>query len=131
MIVVAALIRSGNELLACQRKRGGAFELKWEFPGGKVRAGESLQAAVERELFEELGVSARIGRELYRTQHQYAEMIEPVEIVFFAAEVDRQTVRNRVFEQIEWRAAGTLRELDFLDADRELIELLASGQLRW
>lgn len=131
MLVVAALLRSGTKLLACQRKRGAAFELKWEFPGGKVRPGESLEVALERELREELGVSARIGREVYRTRHQYAEMSEPVEVIFFAAEANPEKIRNRVFERVEWVAMEALREFDFLDADRDLIERLATGKLRF
>lgn len=131
MLVVAALLRSGTKLLACQRKRGAAFELKWEFPGGKVRPGESLEVALERELREELGVSARIGREVYRSRHQYAEMSEPVEVIFFAAEANPEKIRNRVFERVEWVAMEALREFDFLDADRDLIERLATGKLRF
>ena len=130
MLVVAALIQSDEKLLVCQRRRGGAFELQWEFPGGKVQPGESLEAALQRELVEELNVSAQVGREVYRTQHQYPEMSEPVEVVFFAATAAPENVRNRVFERIEWRAPETLGELPFLAADRGLIELLASGKLK-
>ena len=103
LTVVAALIESEGKLLVCQRRRGGAFELLWEFPGGKVQPGETLEAALARELAEELGVTARIGREIYRTQHRYAEMKEPIELIFFAASVPRAEIRNLVFEQIEWR----------------------------
>ncbi|MGH9739863.1 MAG: NUDIX domain-containing protein [Candidatus Acidiferrales bacterium] len=130
MLVVAALIRSDNRLLVCQRKRGGAFELQWEFPGGKVGRGESLEEALERELREELDVPARIGHEIYRTRHKYKEMSEPVEVVFFAAEATPETIRNCVFERIEWRAPETLREMDFLEADRDMITLLVSGKLK-
>ncbi len=129
MLVVAALIQVDKKLLVCQRKRGSALELKWEFPGGKVRSGESLEAALARELREELNVSARIGAEIYRTRHQYAEMPEPVEVVFFAAEIGTRKIRNCLFERVEWREPETLRDLDFLEADRNLIDLLASGKL--
>ncbi|MDE3108696.1 MAG: NUDIX domain-containing protein [Acidobacteriota bacterium] len=131
MVVVAALLRSRTKLLACQRKRGSAFEFKWEFPGGKVRPGESLEAALERELREELAVNARVGHEVYRTHHHYAEMAEPLEVVFFTAEVEAEKIRNCVFERIEWVATEALGELDFLEADRDLIALLASGTLRF
>lgn len=130
LTVVAALIESGGKLLVCQRRRGGAFELLWEFPGGKRKPGETLEDALERELREELGVTARIGREVYRTCHKYSEMVEPIELVFFSANAEPSEMRNLVFEQIEWRSPEILRELNFLPADQELIEKLASGDLR-
>jgi 8-oxo-dGTP diphosphatase len=130
MLVVAALIQSGGKLLVCQRRRGAAFELQWEFPGGKVQPGESLEMALARELREELNVSARIGQEIYRTRHHYAQIADPVELVFFTAQAPPDQIQNRVFERIEWRAPETLRELPFLEADRELVELLASGKLK-
>ena len=129
LTVVAALIESAGKLLVCQRRGGGAFELLWEFPGGKRRLDETLEAALARELSEELGVAAGIGREVYRTTHRYAEMSEPIELIFFAARVPPAEVRNLVFERIEWRDPLTLGELDFLPADRELIAKLASGEI--
>jgi len=130
MLVVAALIESGGKLLVCQRRRGGAFELLWEFPGGKVKHGESLENALARELREELNVSAAIGPEVYRTRHHYSEMREAVEVVFFTATIAAQKIENRVFETIEWRTPETLGEVEFLEADRGLIEQLVSGKLK-
>lgn len=129
LIVVAALIESEGKLLVCQRRRGAAFELLWEFPGGKKRPDETLEAALARELAEELGVTAKIGREIYRTQHRYAEMNEPIELIFFAASVSPVEIRNLIFEQIKWREPRSLRDLNFLPADRELIDKLASGEI--
>jgi 8-oxo-dGTP diphosphatase len=128
--VVAGLIECGGELLVCQRRRGSMFELMWEFPGGKVQAGEDLRTALARELREELGVRAEVGRELHRQIYKYEQMPEPTELVFFNARAQRAAIRNIVFERIEWRAPKRLLELDFLPADRGLIELLASGRLR-
>jgi 8-oxo-dGTP diphosphatase len=130
MLVVAALIEADGKLLVCQRRRGAAFELQWEFPGGKVQPAESLEAALARELREELNVSAQIGRQVYRTRHHYVQMADPVELVFFTAAAAPDEIQNRVFERIEWRIPETLRELPFLEADRELIDLLASGKLK-
>jgi len=130
LLVVAALIESEGKLLVCQRRRNDSFPMMWEFPGGKARPDESLAAALERELEEELGVKSRIGPEVYRTHHQYAELREPIELVFFKVELDANKVRNLNFEQIEWREPSTLPELNFLPADHELIVKLSTGTLR-
>jgi 8-oxo-dGTP diphosphatase len=127
--VVAALISSEGKILVCQRKRGTSFGMLWEFPGGKTKPGETLEQALARELEEELGAKSTIGPELYRTQHRYAEMKDPIELVFFRAHLDPARIRNRIFEQIEWRLPASLPSLNFLPADKELIEKLASGEL--
>ncbi len=126
--VVAAIIEQRGRLLICQRRRGGPFELKWEFPGGKIRRCETPRAALARELLEELGVAARIGREIYRTRHRYPEMGEGVEIVFFAAKRLFPAPRNIVFDQIIWARPDDLRRYDFLDADRALVARLVRGE---
>ena len=126
--VVAAIIEQRGRLLICQRRRGGPFELKWEFPGGKIRRCETPRAALARELLEELGVAARIGREIYRTRHRYPEMGEGVEIVFFAATRLFPAPRNIVFDQIIWARPDDLRRYDFLDADRALVARLVRGE---
>ncbi len=130
LTVVAALIEFEGKLLVCQRRRGSRFELQWEFPGGKVESGESLENALARELQEELGVTARIGLEVHRLQHQYAGTGMPFELVFFAASAAPGEIQNLEFEQIEWRELKSLPELSFLEADRDLIAKLASGEIQ-
>ena len=127
--VVAALIEYAGKQLVCQRKRGTSFAMMWEFPGGKVKTGETLEQALARELEEELGTRATIGSEVYRTRHRYAELGEPIELIFFKAHLDPNNVQNLVFEQIRWVPASDLPSMNFLPADRELIEKLASGEL--
>jgi iron complex transport system substrate-binding protein len=127
--VVAALIESDGRLLVCQRRRDGAFPLMWELPGGKVEPGEMLKEALERELREELAIIARVGREVYRTTHRYAEMPQAIELVFFACTLAEGAPNNLAFEQIAWLEAKELPRLNFLPADRELIDLLATGAL--
>lgn len=130
LTVVAALIESEGKLLACRRRRGDKFELKWEFPGGKLQAGETPQRALERELAEELGVASRIGVEVHRNIHQYPEMNQPLELIFLAARLESLELRNLAFEEIRWCEPASLPALDFLPADRELVERLATGSLR-
>jgi 8-oxo-dGTP diphosphatase len=130
LTVVAALIESEGELLVCQRRRGDTYELMWEFPGGKVAPGETLQAALNRELREELGVESEIGPEIYRVRHLYSESREPLELIFFATHASRDRIRGLAFERIEWRKPHLLPELDFLPADEDLIEKLATGAIR-
>jgi 8-oxo-dGTP diphosphatase len=127
VIVVAAVIARDGLILACQRSRKSRFGLKWEFPGGKVQAGEEPRAALERELFEELGVRAAVGPEIFRATHKYEQMREAVELIFFEARIEPNEVENRIFEKIEWVKPEKLKEMDFLEADRELIEKLAVG----
>lgn len=125
MLVVAALIEADGKLLVCQRRRTDSFGLMWEFPGGKLEAGETPAQALARELQEELGVAAQIGPEIFRTRHQYSELGEAIDLIFFSATVAPADIRNQAFETMEWRQPQTLHELNFLPADREFVAMLA------
>src|SRR5580692_9549580 len=81
--VVAALILRDSRILVCQRRRDDSHALQWEFPGGKVEPGEIPQEALARELREELGIEAKIGKELFRTRHRYRESGQSLELIFF------------------------------------------------
>ncbi|HKF53060.1 MAG TPA: NUDIX domain-containing protein [Candidatus Acidoferrales bacterium] len=129
MVVVAAIIARNGRVLACQRSRKSKFALKWEFPGGKVQPGETPEVALERELEEELGVRAEIGREILRAQHKYPQMREGVQLIFFRADLGSAEIENRIFEKIEWVEPEKLTDMDFLEADRELIEKLARKEI--
>jgi 8-oxo-dGTP diphosphatase len=127
--VVAAVIEHHGRLLICQRRRGEAFELKWEFPGGKIQGGETPRAALARELREELGIAVTIGREIFRTRYHYVERGVRVELSFFAASRPFPGSRNVVFERIAWVWPSDLVRYDFLAADRALISRLVRGEL--
>ena len=130
MIVVAAVIVREGKVLACQRNGAGKFPLKWEFPGGKVQPDEAPGAALARELAEELNVAAKIGPQIFRARHKYCEMDETVELLFFRAEIESTEVENRIFNALKWIEPKNLSELDFLEADRTIIQKLASGEIR-
>lgn len=126
--VVAALIFQQGRLLACQRSASGPFPLKWEFPGGKVEDGEEPEAALKRELREELGIEVRSATEFWRHQHGYPDGTE-VELRFYRVDDYQGTVKNRVFNKILWSGIQALPKLDFLDADLELVKSLARREL--
>lgn len=129
--VAAALIVRDSRILICQRRRDDTHGLQWEFPGGKVETGESPPEALVRELREELGVEAVIGREIFRTRHRYREFDSDLELIFFQAVVDRAaTLQNRVFERFEWAELTALPTYDFLQADKEFVALIASRAIR-
>jgi 8-oxo-dGTP diphosphatase len=131
LLVVAALIAFENQILVCQRRKDDAFGLKWEFPGGKVRPGEPPRDALARELKEELGAVASIGAEAYRTRHRYSQLAREINLIFFPATLaEPRAIQNLVFEQMQWLAPEKLGSLDFLPADRELVELLSSGKMK-
>jgi 8-oxo-dGTP diphosphatase len=126
--VVAALILRGDEVLCCQRTEYQALPLKWEFPGGKIEAGEQAQAALQRELDEELGVRAEIGAKVAQLVHEYQNG-NAVELQFFAVERYEGELQNRIFREIRWVVRRDLPTLDFLDADKKLVQQIANGEL--
>ena len=131
IIVVAAVIeRADRRILIGQRRREDTSPLKWEFPGGKVEQGESDEAALTRELREEL--SAKLVRmvPIGRVVHKYAETATLLEIRFYAAELDSTEIRAVAFEQTVWVLPRELSEYDFLAANRELVANLATGRIK-
>lgn len=131
MLVVAAVIeREDRRLLIGQRRKSDSSALKWEFPGGKVRPGEQPEAALARELREELGVTLRKCREIARVQHAYASLPEPVEILFFAAAIVESEIEPRAFEQVVWALPRELAGYDFLAANSALVAHLATGRIK-
>ena len=126
--VAAALIVRGGEVLICQRRPDQPMALQWEFPGGKIEAGESAEQALKRELNEELGITATIGQRVTHIRHNYRHG-GAVDLQFFAVHEFEGEVENRIFQQLKWVKLEALPEYEFLAADRGLIRDLAAGKL--
>jgi 8-oxo-dGTP diphosphatase len=117
-----------TEVLICQRRADQPMGLKWEFPGGKIEAGESAEQALARELDEELGIAAEIGPRVSQLRHRYRNG-GAVDLQFFQVRRFRGEIQNRIFNEIRWSRLEALPDFDFLAADLGLIRDLAEGRL--
>ena len=126
--VAAALIVRQGEILIGQRRPDQPMALQWEFPGGKIEAGESPEQALARELDEELGIQAAIGAPVTHIRHNYRHG-GAVDLKFFAVHEFAGEIENRIFHQLRWVRLEDLPGYDFLAADRGLIRDLAAGKL--
>ncbi len=124
--VVAGVVVRGGAVLICQRPPGGHHPGKWEFPGGKVEPGETLEEALRRELKEELDIDATAGTVLWRTEHQYPGR-PPFALAFIRVATYEGELHNRIFASVCWARITTLRDYDFLEGDREFIGHIERG----
>lgn len=129
-VVAAVIERSDRRLLIGQRRRSDTSPLKWEFPGGKVEEDEAPEAALARELKEELGTNLCKSVPIGRVVHKYAETPEELEILFFAAEISETELTPRTFEKIAWALPKELADYDFLAANAGLVANLATGKIK-
>lgn len=121
--VVAAVIARDGLLLIGQRPPGKSHALEWEFPGGKVEAGETPRQALLRELNEELEITAKIGREITRYQYSFKNR-NPLELIFFEVNEFSGEPVNRAFAQIRWVRRADLLSFDFLEGDAAFVRVL-------
>ncbi len=121
--VAVAIIERGGKVLACQRKQGARYELKWEFPGGKVEPGESVEECLRRELHEELSIE--MGH-VHRTEKEISHYPDggSYEVAFCFVRDFNGELRNNVFEQFKWVTPNELRAMDILEGNRDFVSRL-------
>jgi 8-oxo-dGTP diphosphatase len=128
-VAVGILFRE-DKVLAGQRRKDAAYPLKWEFPGGKLEPGETPEEALRRELREELNIRAEIGQEIHRQEWVYPDSGRrskgdgSFRVFYFRVTAFTGEMKNRAFERIRWLPLPDLIQLDFLEGNRETLEIL-------
>jgi mutator protein MutT len=123
IIVAAAIIHRDQQILLTKRPPNVHLPNLWEFPGGKVEPGESLEAALRRELREELDIDAMVHDEYFSITHHYPT--KSVELHFFNCTIASGEPRAIEVAECRWVKASDLHAYEFPEADRELITRLA------
>lgn len=118
-VVAAALFDAERRVLIAERPAGKHVAGFWEFPGGKVAAGESDAEALVRELREELGIEARAVAEIMTTTHDYPDRI--VDLVLWHATLSSGAPRGLDGQQLKWVACQSLGGERLLPADQPFI----------
>ena len=117
LLVVAAVVRDGDRVLACRRAPGKDAAGSWEFPGGKVEAGEAPEAGLRREIREELGVAIHVGALLDRTVTVRADG-RSIDLACYDCRLDGAApTASTDHDALRWLSVGRLSELNWAEAD--------------
>lgn len=124
--VAAAVIRDGERVFATQRGYG-PWKDWWEFPGGKIEAGETPEEALAREIREELATDIAVGQLLTHVEYEYPEFHLSMDCFECRARAGKLELKEH--ESARWLSREELDSVNWLPADRRLIHLLkTSGQ---
>jgi len=121
-VVAGILIDKNKRLLLSQRQSFKTFPLQWEFPGGKVVAGESPEMALIRELKEELNIDAKQLKFFLKIEHDYDQL--KVLIDFFLVNSWEGRLIANEGQALDWFKLDQLRKVDLLEADDLVIKKL-------
>jgi 8-oxo-dGTP diphosphatase len=128
VVVTAAVVRRGGRILLARRGPGQRHAGEWEFPGGKVEAGETDAECLRRELREEFGLGSAVGERLGIFRHAYSHA--NVELRVYAVRLSRGAIRRTVHDRVAWARPGELATYSLAAADRPVAEHLARSVCR-
>lgn len=117
--VACAIIELEGKVLAAQRSATMTLPLKWEFPGGKIEAGESPEECLHRELREELGISVHIGVAFSPATHSYPDFT--VTLYPFTCRMAEGLITMHEHHDLKWIEPQQMPELDWAAADLPVI----------
>ena len=121
--VVAALIWREDKILICRRPANKARALLWEFPGGKVEAGETKQQALVRECREELGITVVPGSVYYEVTHTYPDITIHLTLFNCTAKGEPQQLEH---SELAWVLPKNVTAYDFCPADKAIVAKIAA-----
>jgi 8-oxo-dGTP diphosphatase len=124
--VVAAIICDGDRVFATQRGYGD-WKDYWEFPGGKIEPGETPEAALHREIREELDVEIVVGEKFTTIEYDYPEF--HLSMQCFLAQIAEGHLVLKEHEAAKWLEKSELEGVNWLPADRAIVDLLNATRL--
>lgn len=124
LIVTAAVVERDGRFLVTRRQDGVHLEGCWEFPGGKLEAGESHAEGLRREMREELDVDVEVGTRILAVSHAYDD--RTVELHFYACRLAGHPT-PQLGQQMRWVTRDEMRTLRFPPADEELIRRITGA----
>ena len=127
LVVAAAVVERGGRVMLCQRLPDAHNGLKWEFPGGKLEAGETPEAVLARELREELDIDVAVGHICDAVLHRYPD--RDVLVLFYSCTLMSGEPTAVQCNAIAWADPADMPGYDFAGADRAFVERHYSGQL--
>ncbi|MBR6825981.1 MAG: (deoxy)nucleoside triphosphate pyrophosphohydrolase [Oscillospiraceae bacterium] len=123
--VVGALIRKDNRFMICQRPAHKKRGLLWEFVGGKMEAGETMEEALQRECREELDITLQVGDCFLQVDHQYPDI--HILLSIFHGEIAEGTPVLKEHADLKWITVDEIDQYDFCPADGPVLEALKQG----
>jgi len=120
--VVAAIIKKDNLYLVTQRNRNKHMGLKWEFPGGKVEANETLKEALTREIYEELNVDINVYEKLAEESYKDSEI--NIVLHYFLCSIKDGVINLNEHEAMEWIDKTDFDKYDFVEGDGNITSLI-------
>ena len=120
--VSCAVIMDGDLVLVTQRSELMPHPLKWEFPGGKLKPGETPEACIIREIWEELGVEISVMQLLPSVRHSYSD--STIKLIPFVCTIRKGGIDLREHRSCRWVHRSELDEIDWLEADVKVVDLL-------
>ena len=118
-VTCAIIIRKGR-VLATRRAPDMAHPLKWEFPGGKLKKGESPAEGIVREILEELGVEVSVIRALSPVEHHYGS--HPVRLIPLLCRLSKGDISLREHMEYRWFSCAEMEGVEWLEADMGVVE---------
>ncbi len=126
---VAGVIKNEKGEILCTLRDQGKYEyvsFKWEFPGGKIEEGETLEQTLIRELHEELEIDVEIGKFFYQVEHDYPDF--HLSMAVFDCKLLSKEMKMNVHKGIKWLKPSEMMTLDWAAADIPVAELVAQGK---
>ena len=122
--VTCAIIEKDGKILLARRAPDQKLPGKWEFPGGKVEDGESPEECLKRELEEEFGIRAEVGKFITSNEHHYDHI--SIKLLAFNTTYISGTFTLVDHDKIEWVSPEELLDYDLAEADIPIAEMLLS-----